>query len=224
MKRGYIKTFLADRGFGFIRPEGGGSDLYFRKEVVDDRGYPLEEGTPVEYEEGPGREPGKQQATRVVLTGFPPEANRSSASGGKRAAAEAPKKLPPECVFTDSFYNPAGCLREELFYQAAQRAADVFRAAGLKASQLRQLYNGLLSIAGPLRDKSLTFEAAKERFGIFYCERVVRQFERGVIPPVVKDFFDQHRSLALSGDKELLGLFRYLTNIYCYFGESEKSS
>lgn len=214
MKKGTIKTFNSDRGFGFIRPADGSAEVFFHISVVKDMGYPLEEGAPVEYEDGPGRKPGERQATRVILVGEP--------GSNPAPAGRAPASLPPECIFQDSFYNQSGYLRQELFYTAAQKAAETFRAAGLKSSQLRQLYNAFLAFARRLAEKSLCFEAAKERFGIFYCERIVRQHERGIIPPVVKAFFDRHRDLALSDPREMLGLFRYVTNIYCYFGE-EKS-
>ncbi|MCS7239420.1 MAG: cold shock domain-containing protein [Thermoguttaceae bacterium] len=214
MKKGTIKTFNAERGFGFIRPADGSAEIFFHISVVKDMGYPVEEGSPVEYEDGPGRKPGERQATRVIVTGEP-SANPAPVPRGDIA-------LPPDCVFKKSFYDESGHLRQELFYHAAEKVADIFRRAQLKATQLRQLYNGFLSFARRLADRSISFEDAKERFGTFYCERIVRQHMREILPAVVKAFFDEHRELALSSDREMLGLFRYLTNIYCYFGEQEK--
>jgi hypothetical protein len=47
--------------------------------------------------------------------------------------------------------------------------------------------------------------------------------ERKVLPAIVKELIDAHRDLALSDERQMLALFRYLTYIYCYFGDSEKS-
>mgnify|MGYP005851543585 CR=1 FL=1 len=130
--------------------------------------------------------------------------------------------LPDGVVFADGFCDPqTGCLRSELFFKAPQRAADCFRQAELKASQFRLIYQHFLGFAGPLRGGRLTLEKARERFGVLYPERVVRQVTRGVVPPVVREFFDRHRDRVLASKAEMLGFFRCLTNIYCYFGDKD---
>ena len=217
MKRGVIQTYDSQRGCGFIEPEGGGPRVFFSSRVVEGPPGLVRPGTQVQYEEAPGRNPGESQASRVILP---------SSAGHHPSAGPAPashRSLPPECIFTTSFYDQSGYLREEIFYTGAQKAADTFRRAGLKSSQLRQIYAGFLSFAGPLREGRIPFEQARERFGSFYCERIVRQFQRGILPEVVKTFFDLHRDLILSNTQEMLAFFRYLTNIYCYFGESERT-
>jgi len=222
MPKGRIKKFVEDRGFGFITPDRGGTDAFFHIGDVNDRGYEVEPGAPVEYETKPGRKPGEVKAVQVRVLDFAPEgASRPSAPprpapGGQAAA------LPPECVF-DSFYGEDGHLHQRVFYEAPLKAADVFRRAGLKSSQFRQLYQSFLAFAGPLRDNRLEFDEARERFGAFYVERVVRQVERKVLPKVVKELIDAHRELALSERRQALALFRYLKNIYCYFGESDRN-
>ncbi len=149
--------------------------------------------------------------------------SRSSSSprGPSRPAAPAP--LPDELIFT-SFYDDKHRLKEDLFYEKPQRLADLFRQAGLTPHALRLLYQGFQAFAVPLRDSRIDFDAAAERFGIFYVERVVRQMERGHLPAVVKEFFDRHLSLARSSREEMLGLFRYLTNVLCYFGDKEEAT
>ncbi len=116
-----------------------------------------------------------------------------------------------------------GRYARRIFFGAAEAAAQVFARSGLKPTQFRQLYAGFLAFAGPLRDGRMRFETARERFGVFYCERVVRQVERNVMPTAVRELIDAHRQIALASKAELLGLFRYLTNIYCYFGDSGKN-
>lgn len=140
--------------------------------------------------------------------------------GGNTAAADPPSTLPRECVF-DTFYGADGKLRRELFYNAPQQLAAILKTAQLKPHALRLLYQGFLSFAAPLRDNRLDFETARERFGIFYVERVIRQAQRGFLPPLMKDFVDAHRDLALKSREEMLGLFRYLTNVLCYFGDKD---
>lgn len=56
MPAGTVKWFNADKGYGFITPEGGGSDLFVHFSAIDMRGYKsLEEGQRVQFEvtEGP---------------------------------------------------------------------------------------------------------------------------------------------------------------------------
>jgi len=145
----------------------------------------------------------------------------SSRSEGGSSRPPAGQRLPDEFVFS-TFYNERGKLKDSLFYEKAQGLAELFHGEGLKSTPFRHLYQGFLAFAVPLRDKRMDFDSARERFGIFYVERVVRQTQRGYLPHVVKDFFDRHRDLALSSHEEMLGLFRYLTNVLCYFDKGDK--
>lgn len=51
-KKGTVKWFNADKGFGFIIPEEGGRDLFVHhSEIKNGGGYAtLNDGQPVEYE------------------------------------------------------------------------------------------------------------------------------------------------------------------------------
>ena len=222
MAKGKIKKYVQDRRFGFITPDQGGDDLFFHIDEVNNQGYEVEEGAPVEFSTTTGRKPGEKKAVRVHILGPATEQPAIPVHTDSSSPAGQAAYLPPECVFT-SFYAEDGCLHQQLFYEAPRKAADAFRRGGLKPTQFRQLFQGFLSFAGPLRDKRLKFHEARERFGAFYVERVVRQVERKVLPPVVKDLIDAHRDLALSEPRQTLGLFRYLKNIYCYFGDSDKN-
>ena len=137
-----------------------------------------------------------------------------------RRAPSAGRKVPDNLIF-ETFYNEGGKLRQELFFDAPQTLAKLFQSAGLKSTALRALYNGFLSFAAALRDGRIDFDTASERFGVFHVERVVRQAKRGHLPPVVEDFMERHRALALSSRQEMLGLFRYVTNTLCYFGDKQ---
>ncbi len=70
MAQGTIKTIQSDRGFGFIKPDGGGQDLFFHMSAVE---YPtfdaLREGQRVEFVSGPDpRNPSCSRAEQVRLT------------------------------------------------------------------------------------------------------------------------------------------------------------
>lgn len=145
-----------------------------------------------------------------AASGTPPGASARSSSGD----------LPQDVVF-QSFYGANGKLRPEIFFEAAEAVAKAFRGAGYTSTAFRRLYQGFLGFAGPLRDRRLDFETAKERFGALYAEGIVRQQERGYLKPVVKEFVDKHRVLMLSSREEMLGFFRYLTNVLCYFGDKD---
>ena len=56
MPQGTIKK-IAEKGFGFIKPNSGGADLFFHATGVQSPAFDeLNEGDPVEYDEGEGRD------------------------------------------------------------------------------------------------------------------------------------------------------------------------
>ena len=65
MSTGTVKWFNADKGFGFITPDGGGKDLFVHHSEVNSGGRAtLNEGEKVEYEIGQGQK--GPCATKVV--------------------------------------------------------------------------------------------------------------------------------------------------------------
>lgn len=51
MASGTVKWFNAEKGYGFIAPEGGGDDVFVHFSAIQASGYrSLEEGQSVEYE------------------------------------------------------------------------------------------------------------------------------------------------------------------------------
>lgn len=56
MPSGQVKWFNAEKGFGFIEPDGGGPDLFVHYSQINARGYrSLEEGQRVQFEAAQGQ-------------------------------------------------------------------------------------------------------------------------------------------------------------------------
>jgi len=68
MPKGTIMRLIADRGFGFIKEEGGqGEDLFFHRTYVQGGRFGmLREGQEVEFDSSEGRD-GRKQAKNVKL-------------------------------------------------------------------------------------------------------------------------------------------------------------
>ncbi len=70
---GAIITYFEEKGFGFLRPEGGGRDVFFHiSRVVDAQATDLTPGTRVAFELGMDRT-GKMAASMVKLAPKPPD-------------------------------------------------------------------------------------------------------------------------------------------------------
>jgi CspA family cold shock protein len=71
--RGTVKNYDADKGFGFIRPDDGGEDVFVHITALRaGERFPLNCGDVVEFERVQGRKPGKWQAAHVdVLVSAP---------------------------------------------------------------------------------------------------------------------------------------------------------
>ncbi|MFD9636908.1 cold-shock protein [Streptomyces violascens] len=71
MTKGTVKWFNAAKGFGFIRPDSGDSDVFVHFSAIQGKGYlSLEEGERVEFEISSG--PKGHQATAVTRLGNAP--------------------------------------------------------------------------------------------------------------------------------------------------------
>lgn len=222
MAKGKIKTYLEEKGFGFISPEKGGEDVFFHVNELNDRGYGVEPGAPVEYDTKPGRKPGEVKAVRVRVLDFAPESPPESSPDQTSDRSDSSAALPEACIFR-TFYGKDGHLEPRIFFDAAEKAALAFEKQGFTPSQFRQLFQGFMSFAGPLSEDRIDFATAKERFGAFYAERVVRQTRRNSLKPIVKALIDAHRELALTSQREMLGLYRFIKYIYCYFDKPTKN-
>jgi CspA family cold shock protein len=67
MSVGTVKWFNAQKGFGFIQPQGGGKDVFVHISAVEKAGLStLNEGQRVEFEEVPDRGKTAAQNLKVI--------------------------------------------------------------------------------------------------------------------------------------------------------------
>lgn len=68
MQTGVVKWFNADKGFGFIQPEGGGGDVFVHISAIERAGLrSLVEGQRVGYEILVDRRSGKSSADQLQV-------------------------------------------------------------------------------------------------------------------------------------------------------------
>ncbi|GAA4032634.1 cold-shock protein [Allokutzneria multivorans] len=67
MATGVVKWFNAEKGFGFLTPDGGGADVFAHYSAIDGNGYKsLDEGQKVEFEIGQGQKGPQANNIRVI--------------------------------------------------------------------------------------------------------------------------------------------------------------
>ena len=66
MKKGTVKWFIAEKGYGFLSNDEGGEDVFVHFSAIQTDGYrTLEEGQKVEFEEEMDERKGKLRAVNV---------------------------------------------------------------------------------------------------------------------------------------------------------------
>jgi len=107
MKAGTIKWFNAERGFGFIVPSNGGTEIYFRANAVQG-GVALAEADPVEYEEKAAA--GKSWASQVISKSRKRKAPGAFEGYEPNAMYKAPRQAygqPGQATQFDPYGQPA---------------------------------------------------------------------------------------------------------------------
>ncbi|MBI1407919.1 MAG: cold-shock protein [Caulobacter sp.] len=107
MARGTVKWFNSAKGFGFIQPDDGGSDVFVHISAVEGAGLrALNDGDIVSYELEQDRRSGKLSAGQLQVLGSGPAPERAPRDGGfdrpQRSFDRAPR----------SFDGPRGGSRE----------------------------------------------------------------------------------------------------------------
>ncbi len=84
MASGTVKWFNTAKGFGFIQPDDGGSDVFVHISALNQAGMDsLNEGDKVDYELEQDRRSGKLAATGIVVTAAgEPQPRRAGGGGG----------------------------------------------------------------------------------------------------------------------------------------------
>jgi CspA family cold shock protein len=102
MANGIVKFFNSAKGFGFIAPDDGGSDVFVHVSAVERSGLDgLNEGDKVAYEIEQDRRSGKLAAVDLQYLGggeAPPRSPRPGGGGGggpSRGFDRAPRGAPP---------------------------------------------------------------------------------------------------------------------------------
>ena len=84
MASGTVKWFNTAKGFGFVQPDDGGSDVFIHISALNQAGLDsLNEGDKVNYELEQDRRSGKLAATQIVVTAQgTPQPRRAGGGGG----------------------------------------------------------------------------------------------------------------------------------------------
>ncbi|RAK58560.1 cold-shock protein [Phenylobacterium hankyongense] len=83
MASGTVKWFNTAKGFGFIQPDDGGSDVFVHISAVEQAGLRgLNEGDQVQFELEQDRRSGKLSAGQLVVTGQGAAPSRGGGGGG----------------------------------------------------------------------------------------------------------------------------------------------
>src|SRR5438477_3128017 len=83
MSSGTVKWFNTAKGFGFIQPDDGGSDVFVHISAVEQAGLrALNEGDQVSFELEQDRRSGKLSAGQLVVTGQGAAPSRGGGGGG----------------------------------------------------------------------------------------------------------------------------------------------
>lgn len=68
MPNGTVKWFSAQKGYGFIKPDDGGPDVFLHMSEIERSGYSdMRDGRPLSYEMVLDRKTGREKAGNVKL-------------------------------------------------------------------------------------------------------------------------------------------------------------
>jgi cold shock protein len=64
---GILKMFNADRGFGFIKPDEGGNDVFVHVSAAEQAGIQLQQGMRLGFDQETDRKTGKPRAANLMV-------------------------------------------------------------------------------------------------------------------------------------------------------------
>lgn len=67
MATGVLKMFDPNKGFGFIKPDEGGNDVFVHVSAAERSGFQLQQGMRLGFDEGQDRKTGKSRAENLRL-------------------------------------------------------------------------------------------------------------------------------------------------------------
>jgi CspA family cold shock protein len=98
MPTGKIQSIAVNKGFGFVRPEDGGPDLFFHRSAVRGEFTALRPGMPVTYEQDEAAEKPRASSVQPAQSrpGRPPDSG-GRATGTRRTGREQRPVRPTNC-------------------------------------------------------------------------------------------------------------------------------
>jgi CspA family cold shock protein len=149
MPTGTVKFFNSAKGFGFIAPDDGGTDVFVHVSALERAGvYELNEGDQVSFDIEQDRKSGKAAAANLAVTGSAGPSQRRSAPsfsprerrGPPPERSAAPGPISGSGSGTVKWFNPTKGFG---FIQPADGGGDVFvHISAVERAGLRGLNEG----------------------------------------------------------------------------------
>ena len=143
MATGTVKWFNTAKGFGFIQPDDGGSDVFVHISAVEQAGLRgLNEGDQVQFELEQDRRSGKLSAGQLVVTGqgAPVARGGGGGFGGGGGGGRTPGQIAGSGDGTVKWFNPTKGFG---FIQPNDGGQDVFvHISAVEQAGLRGLNEG----------------------------------------------------------------------------------
>ena len=120
--------------------------------------------------------------------------------------------LPDDCFF-ESFLNPSGLPKKEIYIDSAEKAAKVFEILKMSQGQIRQAFQMLKSMEMRIRAERDISEDVVNNCFYQFARQIEYQLKRGVIKEQFADFVRRHTDVATKSIPEFKGFVEYLTSI-----------
>ncbi len=136
-------------------------------------------------------------------------------SGNRQRSTPDQDELPPECIIKGSFYDEQGCMKEEIFLTAAEKASQCFRDMSQKS--IRTMFKALKATERKIKTGKVDACPIKDDLNKFYIfcryQSSRKRENKFIVTPQFLKFVEGHLELAKRNGREFLGFLQYLTSI-----------